>query len=165
MVKNLLRIVHSIIIVGLIIKIITHEMCTPLLFGVEVGLTLVRAVAERRIMSRNTRVQIVASMVLGYMLFPNKARLLSWIFLVKGIEVHQALKKFRKEFFGALPSLKYIAFVFDIIRFTISEYIFLGIVLMLYKFTTDCESEPIPDNYVVMYQLAVTASTIGKLPS
>ena len=47
-------------------------------------------------MSRRTRANILASLVLGYIIFPNKARYISWIYLIKGIEVHQSLKAFRK---------------------------------------------------------------------
>ena len=67
-------------------------------------------------MSRMTRMNIIASVVLGYIIFPNKARFIGWIFLWKGIDVHQSLKAIRKE----IIQEKYIAFVFDAIRFTIS---------------------------------------------
>ena len=162
MVKNILRIVHSIIIVGLIGRIINEELCTPLIFGVEVGLTLFRALLERRLMARHTKVQIIASMGLGYIMFPNKAQYVSWIYLVKGIEVYQALRAFRKDFFSS-PVLKYAAFVFDVLRFTTCQFIFFAFVIVLYRFFTDCDSDPLPENYVIMYQLAVTASTIGML--
>lgn len=32
---------------------------------------------------------------------------------------------------------------------------------MFYRFSVDSKVDPIPENHVVMYQLAVTASTIG----
>ena len=85
MITNILRIVHSIIIVGLICRIVNGEICTPVIFGAEVGLTLIRALLERRLLSRHTKFQIIASMVLGYIMFPNKARFISWIYLIKGI--------------------------------------------------------------------------------
>jgi hypothetical protein len=112
-------------------------------------------------MTRHTKVQIIASMVLGYIMFPNKAQFVSWIYLVKGIEVHQSLKAFRKDFFSS-SALKYVAFVFDVLRFTVCEFIFFAVVIVFYRFLADCDTEPLPENYVIMYQLAVTASTIGK---
>ena len=64
--------------------------------GAEIGLTLLRAFTEHGLFSRNTRFQILASMVLGYTLFPNKARYISWVFFLKGIEAHKALKNVRQ---------------------------------------------------------------------
>ena len=94
-------------------------------------------------------------------MFPNKARFISWIYLIKGIEVHQSLKKFRKEFFPG-KTLKYVAFVFDVLRFSACQFIFFGAINLLYRFLGDSTVDPIPDVHVVMYQLAVTGSTIGK---
>ena len=58
--------------------------------------------------------------------------------------------------------MKYIAFIVDVFRYTVGEFVFLGAVMLIYRIATDSSSEPIPENYVVMYQLAVTASTIGN---
>lgn len=97
MLKNILRVVHSVVI-GLICSYIASGIqCTVLLVGAEVGLTVVRAVTEHGLLSRNTRLQILASLVLGYTLFPNNARYISWVFFCKGIEAHKALKNFRHQ--------------------------------------------------------------------
>lgn len=116
MIKNILRIFHGIVIVGLIVKIINNEVCDYTVCGVELALTLMRSVFEGRMISRHTGIQIILTCTLGYLLFPNKARFVSWLFLFKGIEVHQALKSFGNDWLTN-KSLIYIRFFFDCARF------------------------------------------------
>ena len=33
MVKNILRLVHSVVIVGIILNLVTNQYCSPLIFG------------------------------------------------------------------------------------------------------------------------------------
>ena len=56
------------------------------------------------------------------------------------------------------------AFVFDVLRFSLNQFIFLGLVFVVYKFFLDSRADPIPDPHVIIYQLVVTASTIGTDP-
>lgn len=125
-------------------------------------LTIFRALLEKRLNSFGSQVQIVSSLFLGYYIFPNKFRFLGWFFFVKVIEIHKALKSLRlSSLLLNSPGFNYLAFVYDIIRYSVLEYIVLGIGMMLYRYFTDCKMEPLPPNYTIMYQLVVTASTIG----
>ena len=63
----------------------------------EVILTSSRILLEHGLFSRNSRLQILASLSLGYAIFPNKARFVSWGFFLKGIEAHKSLKKVRHQ--------------------------------------------------------------------
>ena len=50
----------------------------------------------------------------------------------------------------------------SILRFTIVEYLFLGLVLLTYKLWCLGDPEgPVPEDYLTMYSLVVTATTIG----
>jgi hypothetical protein len=54
--------------------------------------------------------------------------------------------------------------LYNFVRFTIVEYLFLGIVIVAYKvvvMTFDKSNHPLPENYVLFYQMIVTATTIG----
>lgn len=75
--------------------------------------------------------------------------------------MHQVFKAFRASYF-ADKNFNNLLFLYDGFRFTVCEYIFLGAVMLLYRMVADSVEEPIPETYVVMYQLAVTGSTIGK---
>lgn len=85
MIKNLLRIIHSVLIAYICAQIASSYDIPPTVIAAEIALTLLRALLEHGLFSRNTRFQILASMVLGYTLFPNKARYISWMFFLKGI--------------------------------------------------------------------------------
>jgi len=71
------------------------EICPPAYAAAELALTLIRSVMEKRLNSNRTRAQILLSLMLGYTVFPNKMRSVSWIFFAKTIEVHQTLKTIR----------------------------------------------------------------------
>lgn len=166
MILNILRLIHSILIGLICSEIASGYRCSLYIVGAEIGLTISRALLEHGLFSRNTRFQILASMVLGYTLFPNKAHYISWVFFLKGIEAHKALKNMRNQtgIFKGSEFGKYVAFFFDVLRFSLSEFIFLGFTCAVYKFFLDIRSDPIPDPHVVVYQLVVTASTIGNSP-
>lgn len=97
MVKNILRLIHSITIGYICAQIASGYEINALVVGAEIGLTFLRAVLEHGLFSRNTRFQVLASLALGYTLFPNRARYLSWVFFLKGIETHKALKNLRQQ--------------------------------------------------------------------
>lgn len=85
MIQNILRVVHSVVIAIICSHIASGYYCPVVLVGAEVGLTILRALIEHGLFSRNTRFQVLASMVLGYTMFPNKAHYISWVFFLKGI--------------------------------------------------------------------------------
>ena len=163
MLRNLLRLMHSLVIGYICAQIASGYDIGVIVVGVEIGLTLLRGLFEHGLFSRNMRLQLLGSLVLGYTLFPNRARFVSWVFFLKGIEAHKALKNLRNQssILNNLSISKYLAFAFDVARFSLSQFIFFGFVCSVYKFFLDCRSDPIPDPHVIVYQLVVTASTIG----
>jgi len=54
--------------------------------------------------------------------------------------------------------------VYNFLRLTLVEYLFLGIVIMIYKLVVinlDKSAIELPETYVLFYQMMVTATTIG----
>jgi len=48
------------------------------------------------------------------------------------------------------------------LKFTIIEYLFLALVMLCYKlYTLNDKEGPVVDDYLIMYKLIVTATTIG----
>lgn len=85
MLTNLLRLTHTAIILHLFLHIFRGKICSPTEVGAELLLTVMRAILEKRVSSYRTKVQILLSFLLGYAMFPNKFRHMSWIFMAKGI--------------------------------------------------------------------------------
>lgn len=164
MLTNILRFAHSVVIGLIIYHIVLGHHLSPILFIADLALIAIRSLIENRVTSRRTRIQILCTMTLGYIIFPNRLRYIGWIYLWNGIQFHRCLKSIRAEFFlfNGSPIKKYFAFVFDFIRFAANEYMFLGILMMVYKFIADEKDHPLPENYAILYQLIVTASTIGN---
>lgn len=161
MLTNLLRLGHSVLVVGIVLQVIMGEKLNPVLLMGESIVHVLRILLEGKFRSIPSLCLLMVGGVLGWSLVEKKVRLYRWVYLLKGMEVHQALKAFRR----SLPSwrsLKYFFFLLDFLRFTIAEYIYLGLIMMIYRACAASKAEPIPENHVVMYQLAVTASTIGK---
>lgn len=129
----------------------------------EVVLTLLRCGSEKKITSTRKQLQVVLSLLLGYTVFPNKFYNLSWLYFLKIIDIHQSLKQLRKtRLFSHSPS-SLLTFAFDILRYTLNEYIFFWFVCIVYRHLCDSTHEPIPETHRLIYQLVVTASTIGIL--
>jgi hypothetical protein len=51
--------------------------------------------------------------------------------------------------------------LFDCARFSLNQFMFVGIVSLVYRFYCQSIKTPIPGQHIVIYQLIVTASTIG----
>lgn len=98
MTENLLGIFHAAIILAIMLIVTNGKMCPQYLAAAEIVLTLVRAIAEKRLSSNRTKIQIVLSLFLGYVVFPNPMRNLGWVFFFKAIELHQTFKSIRKNF-------------------------------------------------------------------
>jgi hypothetical protein len=101
--------------------------------------------------------------MLGYTMFRNKMLPLSWAFFAKTIEVHQTLKTVRLSSWlsNSREPITYLAFLFDCVRFSLNQFMFVGIVALLYRFYCHTAHAPVSDPHIVIYQLMVTASTIG----
>jgi hypothetical protein len=53
-------------------------------------------------------------------------------------------------------------FVVSILRYTLAEYLFLGLIMLGYKiFTLGDKEGSLPEDYIILYKLIVTATTIG----
>lgn len=163
MVINFLRICHSFVITLIIWRIVQRDHLSPIFMYAELGFTIFRAILEKKASTNHFKVQIVLSLVLGYYVFPNKLGYISWLFFFKAIEIHQSLKAIRisSVFLNKSGIFRYIAFFYDFLRYSVYEYIVLGIIMMVYQYLTNCRSQPLPHNYAILYQLIVTASTIG----
>lgn len=85
MIQMYLKLAHGLLISYLIWQIVNDDISSPMLAVAEILLTVGRTILERKVIDRYARFQILASMVLGYIMFPNKARFISWIFLIKGL--------------------------------------------------------------------------------
>lgn len=85
MATNILRLIHTALILRILLVIVRDETCCKAIVIGEITLTILRAVVERRLSSRRTKIQILISLLLGYLLFPNKLRYLSWLFFLKTI--------------------------------------------------------------------------------
>lgn len=93
-------------------------------------------------------------------------RFLGWIFLLKTIEAHRALKAVRKT--SSILNKKedifrYIAFAYDAIRYSFCEYAVIGAAMLVYRYMADSKTAPLPSDNAMLYQFVVTASTIGIL--
>lgn len=54
--------------------------------------------------------------------------------------------------------------IYNFVRFTVVEYLFLGVIIMIYKAIVlhfDQSVTELPENYVLFYQMIVAATTIG----
>lgn len=85
MFTNILRLTHSIVIGLIIYHVLLGCYLNPLFFVADLVLILARALIEQRITSRRTRLQILCTMSLGYIIFPNRLRYIGWIYLFNAI--------------------------------------------------------------------------------
>ena len=122
MIVNLLRLIHSVIIIQIFVIVFRQQTCPLTLVAAELALTIVRSILEKRTNSVRTKIQIILSFMLGYATFPNKFREFSWFFFAKIIEVHQNLKQLRNNcfLFGSAEPQKYLTFLFDVFRFSLN---------------------------------------------
>lgn len=52
-------------------------------------------------------------------------------------------------------------YLFNIARYTICQYVFLGLVILAFKVSTLGDSEELPNDAALLYMMVVTASTVG----
>lgn len=108
--------------------------------------------------------QLGLSLNLSYALVPNNYPYVAGLFFFKIIFVFNSLGEAIEEGWeGASNSVtRVVKFTVSILRYTLVEYLFLGVVMLGYKLFTLGDTEAsLPEDYVILYKLVVTATTIG----
>lgn len=151
-----------------LIGYICHQICTPIprlpyeVFFVELGLTLINILVSKRHFL--DVFQIVLSLNLTYSLIPNNYSFITGLYFLKIIFVHnsfgEAIDTLLETANNSLTRI--FKFVLIILRYTLVEFLFLGVVMLAYKVFTLGDTEgTLPEDYITLYQLIVTATTIG----
>jgi len=108
--------------------------------------------------------QVILSLTLTYTFIPNNYTFLSGLYFLKIIFVYNALGEAVEDLFATINhSLgRLLKLLLSIFRFTLVEYLFLGLVMLGYKlFTLGDKEGVLPEDYLILYKLIITASTIG----
>lgn len=163
MLSSFIKLAHTIVI-SYICKQLTEttpRVCMHVI-ALELGFTIVGILITKK--HRFDLLQIAISLFLTYTLIPNNYSFLAGLFFCKIIYVFNALGEAVDDLFSAPGNLltRFWKIVLSILRYTLVEYLFLGLVLVGYKLWTikDPEGQP-PEDYLILYKLIVTATTIG----
>jgi hypothetical protein len=108
--------------------------------------------------------QIVISLFLTYALIPSNYSFLVGLFFFKIIYVYNALGEAIEDIFSAPGNnvTRLLQIIVRLFRYTLVEYLFLGLILLGYKIWTIKDTEgTLPEDYIILYKLIVTATTIG----
>ena len=130
--------------------------------ALELGFTLVSIFITKN--HKFDLLQIAISLFLSYTLIPNKYSFLSGLFFFKIIYVFNAMGEALDDLFSAPGNslTRILKVLLNLFRYTLAEYLFLGLVLLAYKVYTMGDPEgPLAEDYLIFYTLIVTASTIG----
>lgn len=129
---------------------------------VELGLTFVSIIISKK--HRFDVLQLPLSLFLSYQLLPNNYVFMAGIFFFKLVYIFNILGEVIDDLFSAPGNnlTRISKITLSIIRYTLVEYLFLGLVILGYKLWTrgDPEGE-LPEDYIILYKLIVTATTIG----
>lgn len=107
---------------------------------------------------------MVLSLNLTYALIPNNYSFVTGLYFLKIIFVHNCFGEAIEDLLESASNLltRILKFVLSILRYTVVEYLFLGLVMLAYKVCTLGDKEgTLPEDYVILYKLIVTATTIG----
>lgn len=117
---------------------------------------------HNKIYSRHTKVQIVLSSVLSSACGYHRMYVVSWLYLFKIAHVYNILGAIRRwPIFNRHGLCRYYGFVYDLLTYTLILRLFIKAITMVYQHTCQSAEYPLPQAYMIMYQLVVTASTIG----
>lgn len=108
--------------------------------------------------------QVVISLFLAYSLIPNNYSFLVGLFFFKIVYVSNSLGEVVEDLFASTRNkiTKLLKILVSLLRYTLVQYLFLGLVLLGYKLWTLNDPEgTIPEDYIIFYKLIVTATTIG----
>lgn len=91
---------------------------------------------------------------------------LTILFAAKILYVNDILADAKSLFFSGdnCNFCKFGGIIYNFVRFTLVEYLFLGAIILVYKAIVlhfDQSVTELPANYVLFYQMIVTATTIG----
>jgi hypothetical protein len=158
-----LKLVHAVLITRICMQL---SAATPILglqvIATELGFSIVSIFITRK--HRFDVLQIAISLCLSYTLIPNRYSFLSGLFFFKIVYIFNALGEAIEDLLSAPGNnlTRMLKILLSLFRYTLVEYLFLGLCLLAYKVYTMGDPEgPIPDDYITLYQLVVTATTIG----
>ncbi len=107
---------------------------------------------------------MILTLNLSYALIPNNYPFISGLYFFKIVFIYNALGEVLDDLFQS-PQISLTLFLkcfVGIVRFTLVEYLFLGLVMLGYKiFTLGDQEGSLPEDYLILYKLIVTATTIG----
>ncbi len=108
--------------------------------------------------------QIVLSLNLTYALIPNNYSFITGLYFLKIIFVYnsfgEAIDTLLESANNSLTRI--FKFTLSILRYTLVEFLFLGVMMLAYKIYTLGDKEgSLPEDYIILYKLIVTATTIG----
>jgi len=160
---SFLKLAHVTIITGICAQL---SATTPVLcletIGLEIGFTILSIIISRK--HRFDILQLAISLCLSYTLIPNNYSFFSGLFFLKIIYVFNAMGEAIDDLFSVPGNslTRLLKILLSLFRYTLTEYLFLGLSLLGYKLWTLGDPEgAIPEDYVTLYQLVVTATTIG----
>lgn len=151
-----------------LISYICFQICTPEpeisleVFFLELGLTVVNILVTKQHFL--DVIQIVLTLNLSYSFFPNNYTFITGVYFLKIIFVYNAFGEAVEDLFASANNslTRILKFVVSIMRYTLVEYLYLGLVMFGYKIFTLGDTEgSLPEDYVILYKLIVTATTIG----
>jgi len=128
----------------------------------EIGFTILSLLISRKHFF--DVLQVVISLFLTYSLIPNNYSFLVGLFFFKIIYVANVLGEVLEDLFATTGNnfTRLLKILISLLRYTIVEYLFLGLVLLGYKMWTLNDPEgTVPEDYIILYKLIVTATTIG----
>lgn len=158
-----IKIIHVSLISYLCLLICTPNPKIPYrLFYYELALTLLNILTTKKHFF--DIFQIILTLNLTYALIPNNYPFVSGLYFLKIIFVYNALGDVVDHLFSSTHNslTRILKYIISIIRFTLVEYLFLGLVMLGYKiFTLGDKQGSLPQDYIILYKLIVTATTIG----
>lgn len=161
-ITSIVKLAHVAVITHICMQLCSSSFLCLESIAIELGLTVVSILVTKK--HKLDLLQIAFSLFLTYTLIPNKYSFLSGIFFFKIIYVFNAMGEAIDDLFCSTGNslTRIIKILLNLFRYTLAEYLFLGLVLLAYKLYTLGDPEgPLGDDYMIFYTLIITASTIG----
>ena len=136
-VTGYIKILHAALIAYICNKICTaNPKITLQLLFVELGMTVVSIVFGRKHFF--DVFQIMFSLNLTYALIPNNYSFVSGFYFLKIIFIYNTFGEAIEDLFAVTHNIltTFLKYIFSILRFTIIQYLFLGLVMLCYKIVT-----------------------------
>ena len=131
------KIIHVALIAYICLKICkTNPKITLELFFLELGLTVVNIVFGKKHFL--DIFQLMFSLNLTYALIPNNYSFVAGFYFLKIVFIYNSLGEAIEGLFAVTHNIltRFLKFFFNILRYTLIEYLFLGLVILCYKIVT-----------------------------